>query len=125
MRILSVIFFGSLFLTSLQVQARKPAVEEFIGVETQYYQDIEPGNEVYFNFSDKMPEKTDQPGPVFSLFVLFAFMSLPLALWFAITRENKDHNHQLSEKSFSHGNNNIIELSSKMPRNDDDVKKAS
>jgi hypothetical protein len=70
--------------------ARKPAVEDFVGVETETYSETPAGTEVSFNFGNHISKSNSylrQPGNsnLFSLLTFLAFAALPFILWYGIT----------------------------------------
>lgn len=90
-RILLILSLG--ILTSLSVSARKPAVEDFVGVIPESYQETPKGTEVLFDFSKKVHKvannklkKTISNSDWTGLFGLATIISLPLIMWVFITR---------------------------------------
>ena len=78
--------------------ARKPAVEDVVGVEPESYKTTSIGTEVKFNFGNfiqgKVPAKanvkqTNQTPPWLATSTLLAFISLPFFMWFAVARSVK------------------------------------
>lgn len=85
-----MIIIGTVFGIALSAHARKPAVEDFVGVETESYAKGSPGTEVLFEFGNsvkavKAKKITSWEDYVPGL-VLGAFLLLPFAMWTAITR---------------------------------------
>jgi hypothetical protein len=75
---------------SFSTFARKPAVEDFVGVETEAYSETPAGTEVAFNFGNHINKNNSylrQPGnsDLFSLITFLAFAALPFILWYGIT----------------------------------------
>ena len=118
--------------------ARKPAVEDFVGVETENYRPTTKGTEVIFNFGNhidshqKRKKEGQKATSWFVSLVLLAFIALPFFMWYGITNslnsvedtndlvaENKD---QVEEPTLQ----NVKHLSDyKQDKSDDDIKKAS
>ncbi len=80
-------------LFSLNTQARKPAVEDFVGVMPKDYQATPKGTEVLFDFGNKV-KKVDPQGNFFEekstvnwtgVVGLLTFMALPFFMWIFIT----------------------------------------
>lgn len=118
--------------------ARKPAVEEFVGVETENYRPTTKGTEVLFNFGNhidshekKLRTKQNTTG-WFATGTLVAFVLLPFFMWVGITSALKKEdevveiventNHVPSNENLE----NVKHLSDyKSDNQDDDIKKAS
>lgn len=71
-------------------QGRAPAVEDFVGVETQDYAVTTEGTEVFFNFDQTPVEinastKQEMPSQ-FPFWVFVAFVTLPFVMWLGINR---------------------------------------
>lgn len=113
-----------LFLISLSASAygRKPAVEDFVGVEPQDYNRTPQGTEVRFNFGNRIKAEsvpTDNTN-LTSTLVLVSFILLPFLMWFGITRnalKNNEESGQLAEVK------NIQDYQQKS--DEDEIKKAS
>jgi len=81
-----------LFILSLTIPAafaRKPAVEDFVGVETKDYSRTPQGTEVLFDFGNIIkatPSETTSNTEFTTTLVLTSFILLPFAMWFGITR---------------------------------------
>ena len=113
-----------LFMISLSASAygRKPAVEDFVGVEPQDYNRTPQGTEVAFDFGNRIKAESvpvDNTNLTSSL-VLISFILLPFAMWFGITRkgtQNDEQPVQLAQVK------NIQDYQQKS--DDEDVKKAS
>jgi hypothetical protein len=106
--------------------ARKPAVEDFVGVEPQDYSRTPQGTEVLFDFGNTIkanPQNT-QNNNVTTTLVLLSFILLPFAMWFGITKsvnpkhEEEEENVQMAEVK------NLSDYQNK-DDNQEDVKKAS
>jgi hypothetical protein len=78
--------------------ARKPAVEAVVGVEPQSYKTTSVGTEVMFNFGNfikgNTPTAVNTNNPSntpawLATSTLFAFITLPFLMWFAISRSVK------------------------------------
>lgn len=91
--IFAVLIFN--FISTTTVFARKPAVEDFVGVESQDYSQTPPGTEVLFNFTEGIEQmNTDKPldsstntSQAFAWFAIFSFIALPFLMWFGITKK--------------------------------------
>jgi hypothetical protein len=95
MKFINLILFS--FIFSLHAQARKPAVEEFVGVIPENYQVTPKGTEVLFNFKKELKEKS-QNNPDNHIFQsstslssagtygLLMFITLPFLMWYGLTR---------------------------------------
>lgn len=89
------LFSLGLGLISFNLNARSPAVEDFVGVETESYNELSPGEEFAFQFGNTVkaletPEKSSSAFALSSQLLPFAalaaFMLLPFFMWLAITR---------------------------------------
>ena len=125
--------------------ARKPAVEDFVGVETENYRPTTKGAEVMFNFGNhikahqKMVTKGQQStNNMFSTFVLLGFITLPFFMWFGITysinsmeveEDNVVNSNETAYTDQVQSNNvkhlNDYKTDSDVTNKDDDIKKAS
>lgn len=131
-------FISTLMSSAL---ARKPAVEDFVGVEPEGYQKTPQGTEVLFDFGSKLQpvEAQTKKNPnlsskvdidAFSTFILFAFATLPFLMWFGINQSIKEaqaiNSTQVPPKSASQ-NSNVESLESYRQSNvdDDEEKMAS
>lgn len=97
-------------LVSFSAQARKPAVEDFVGVEPENYQKTPEGTQVLFDFKKELSAKDfsskEQPlfGSVSSnsslgAYGLALFITLPFLMWFGLTRNVRGNNPlQLKEE---------------------------
>lgn len=121
-RLLSIIFIFSLTASAF---ARKPAVEDFVGVEPEGYQKTPQGTEVLFDFGSKLEpvkmENTTNPNSsskvdidAFSTFILFAFATLPFLMWYGINQSIKEskavNNAQVPPKAVAKDNSNVESL---------------
>ncbi len=98
-------------LVSFSAYARKPAVEDFVGVEPENYQKTPEGTQVLFDFKKELSTKDisskDQPliGSVSSnsslgAYGLALFVTLPFLMWFGLTRNVRgDDPHLTNEES--------------------------
>tara|TARA_B100001971_G_scaffold215195_1_gene260240 strand:- start:63874 stop:64245 length:372 start_codon:yes stop_codon:yes gene_type:complete len=84
------------FLVLPSAFARKPAVEDFVGVEPQDYSRTPQGTEVLFDFGNKIKANptTTENSNLTSTFVLISFILLPFAMWFGITRSSLSHTEE-------------------------------
>lgn len=98
MKLTHLLVFTFLFSFAVSAQGRKPAVEDFVGVETEGYKKTPKGTEVLFDFGNQI-EKNVNSSPnkssrvdidIFSSFVLIAFSTLPFLMWFGINQSIKD-----------------------------------
>jgi hypothetical protein len=86
------------FTLSASLHARKPAVEDFVGVETEGYEKTPKGTEVLFDFGNQLAPVQSQNLNVsskidinsFSSFMLIAFATLPFIMWFGINQSVKE-----------------------------------
>ncbi len=90
MNISKFIIFVLAVTLSFSSFARKPAVEDFVGVETETYSETPAGTEVSFNFGNHINKNNSylrQPGNsnLFSFLTFLAFAALPFILWYGIT----------------------------------------
>lgn len=85
-----------LILTTLLITssafARKPAVEDFVGVESESYSTTTPGSEVLFNFNNNMNEQASATSgsKIFTYLFIISFVSLPFFMWIGLTRSQKE-----------------------------------
>ncbi|MBD65066.1 MAG: hypothetical protein CME62_07655 [Halobacteriovoraceae bacterium] len=97
--VLFLVFIVAAF--SMVAEARKPAVEDFVGVETNSYLQTPPGTEVQFDFGNHIEPQTSQlskqSSQWFSLGFLGLFVSLPFLMWFAITRSVETQTTETTE----------------------------
>lgn len=78
---------------ALQATARKPAIEDFVGVETETYRPTPAGSEVSFNFGNHIKDTRNQnflETNGLSIFVSLAFMTLPFLMWGGIKSYSTD-----------------------------------
>ena len=108
--------------------ARKPAVEDFVGVEPESYVAPSQGTEVLFDFGNTVQaittENTSQWGQWMPVFVLISFMLLPMVVWFGITRTENKNNEQTQEPAHQ----NVARLSDyqkEREQEEEQIKKAS
>jgi hypothetical protein len=126
------------FAFAINSYARKPAVEDFVGVESQDYKETPKGTEVIFNFgqhiqkfkqespiNNKSQKSTDKLSGAFGILAIFSFIALPFLVWFGITTTKQTKRH-LPSKPVSKSSENVANLSDYRSTNDkDDQKKAS
>lgn len=124
MKLQRLSLFLLLFLISLSASAygRKPAVEDFVGVEPSSYNRTPQGTEVRFDFGNRIKAESVQVenSNLTSTLVLVSFILLPFLMWFGITRKsfNKDQEPtQMAEVK------NIQDYQKQS--DDDEIKKAS
>ncbi|MBT4793042.1 MAG: hypothetical protein HON90_15825 [Halobacteriovoraceae bacterium] len=85
----------SIFLISLSTHARKPAVEDFVGVIPESYKPTPQGTEVLFDFNQKIQQVEMRKMPLFpqdqsinfwsSIWGVVALIALPILLWNTLT----------------------------------------
>lgn len=82
----------TLLLTSFAF-ARKPAVEDFVGVESESYSTTTPGSEVLFNFNNNMNEQSSATtgSKLFTYLFILSFISLPFFMWMGLTKSQKEN----------------------------------
>lgn len=76
-----------LLTSAFNAIARKPAVEDFVGVETETYRATPPGTEVSFNLGNHIIDSTNQSfftQNAFSLGVTATLLALPFLMWFGL-----------------------------------------
>lgn len=89
---MKVFLFIVLIATTLTAHARKPAVEDFVGVEPESYKVTPPGTEVLFNFDQNVQTYQNQApefvesaqSPWLGVIVIAVFITLPVATWFGL-----------------------------------------
>lgn len=86
--IIIILSFG-LILTS--AFARKPAVEDFVGVESESYEVTSPGSEVLYNFDNSIKSTSSETSSstIFTYMFIASFLALPFMMWFGLTRSQK------------------------------------
>jgi len=100
MKLTQLLVMTFIFTLSVNLYARKPAVEDFVGVETEGYTKTPEGTEVLFDFGNSLPnpqvENTNNSSKIdidsFSTFMLIAFSTLPFIMWFGINQSVKEQN---------------------------------
>lgn len=124
----NIYLFCLLTLVSLSTYARKPAVEDFIGVEPESYKITPPGTEVLYNFEQNVQAlglnttETSQ-SPWFAFTIMGAFILLPAFLWFGMTR-NQPTPKIAAHQTFDQDKDNVHVLKDyRAP--EDESKKAS
>ena len=91
----NLFLFLSLFSIATSLFARKPAVEDFVGVESESYFDVPKGTEVIFNFNkhiEKLKQNENKVSNTFIAFSIFAFICLPFFMWFMISGQKSNNN---------------------------------
>ncbi|MEX0798147.1 MAG: hypothetical protein WEB87_02425 [Bacteriovoracaceae bacterium] len=85
-----VVFLFLFALCSASAFARKPAVEDFVGVEPESYSRTPQGTETLFEFGNTVkafnPETSSFWTEWTPAFVLTSFFLLPFIMWFGITK---------------------------------------
>lgn len=111
--------------------ARKPAVEPVSGISIDQYDDVSPEKATPYNFNQ---EKTKKLVPIDTkkevkqrtlnqleekttsttnqILVLLMVMTLPIAVWLGLMKGVKDLDQEVP--------NNVVDLNTKKPSNDDD-----
>ncbi|MCT4640900.1 MAG: hypothetical protein N4A33_01295 [Bacteriovoracaceae bacterium] len=83
-------FYIFALTTPILALARKPAVEDFVGVESIDYRPSSGATDVLFNFSDQIPEHASNGNSeILTVFTLIAFIALPFLMWTAMTKTKK------------------------------------
>ncbi len=130
----NLILLISLLVISFTASARKPAVEDFVGVEPETYKATPPGTEVLFNFDQNVQEFQDQKPqnavdntaqpPWMGLVVFGAFLVLPSLMWFALAGKQKKTT-AVANTNATTTEHNVHNLEDYRPETTDDQKKAS
>ena len=95
LRNLLVLTFLFTMVFSVNTFARKPAVEDFVGVETENYRPTTKGTEVLFNFGnhinsiEKEARNKQKTTGWIATGTLVASVLLPFFMWFGITNTLK------------------------------------
>lgn len=118
--------------------ARKPAVEEFVGVETENYRPTTEGTEVLFNFGnhinshEKQSRQNQTSSAWFATSVLVAFILLPFLMWIGISNSLKKETEVKNSSQDNNQDESVAELGNVKHLSDykadtvkDDIKKAS
>ena len=83
-----VLILLSFTLLNIVAFGRAPAVEDFVGVETESYKELKKNERFAYDFSGDpaAPVKNQEgvPSSLFSVFALLAFISLPIIMWMAM-----------------------------------------
>lgn len=123
-----LIILFTLCLTQF-AQARKPAVEDFVGVEPETYKSTPPGTEVLFNFEKNVQQYKDQKteelstqSPWFGVGVMVAFIALPFMMWYGLKQQTPQVATAQSEAVSADENVHNIE---DYRKSEDESKKAS
>ena len=100
MRFIKFFLLTNLLLatSSLYAQGRAPAVEDFVGVETQDYTPAPEGTEFFFNFdenqitdtSSELAPTQEQTPFELPLIITLAVIALPFIMWFGIQHSMKN-----------------------------------
>ena len=98
MKLSHLFVFVLLFSFTVSAQGRKPAVEDFVGVETEGYKKTPKGTEVLFDFGNQVDKSINKSNhksskvdiDIFSSFILIAFSTLPFLMWFGINQSIKE-----------------------------------
>ena len=127
MKIKNFLFFGliALFIMPL-AHARKPAVEDFVGVEPESYSENYKGEQFKFAFGNTVPAYKGTSSSPWSewvpTIVLFSFIMLPFAMWYGITRVSGITREQSAETG------NVAQLADykkEVSEESEEIKKAS
>ena len=125
-------FILSLVLFSITGFARKPAVEEFVGVEPEGYVQTTASTDVQFNFGNTINAQNTNASPAstnwFSLIALGAFVTLPFFMWVGMTRmikKDEEEVETLGTTQFNTADADIAKLSDYRRKEEEKVKKAS
>ena len=96
MKTIYFLFILSLSFFTLNANARKPAVEDFVGVVPKDYKETPKGTEVLFDFNKKVEQlKQQNPNKRFELaesynlpaiLASISFIALPFFMWLFISR---------------------------------------
>ncbi len=130
----SLLTFTLLFSVCAFAQGRKPAVEDFVGVESETYKKTPKGTEVLFNFGNKIESVAQGEAQIassswFSIIGLGAFASLPFLLWFSIVGFKGTTQQQKAQYATEELDVNSSPVTSlddyRKSSESDDVKKAS
>jgi hypothetical protein len=86
--IIIILTFGLILSSAF---ARKPAVEDFVGVESESYEMTSPGSEVLFNFDNTITSTANETSgsTIFTYMFIASFLALPFMMWFGLTRSQK------------------------------------
>jgi hypothetical protein len=134
--LLTITVLFTLFF-SVQAFARKPAVEDFVGVETEEYQPTSKGTEVLFDFGNHIesvkPEQitnkvTKTQSHFFVGLTIVAFILLPFFMWYAVTntaRKNDEESMDLDPTQTTSNVANLSDYKNDTKTDKDDIKKAS
>jgi cytoskeletal protein RodZ len=137
MKLRLFLLFTTLFAISVASTAfaRKPAVEDFVGVETENYKPTTTGTEVMFNFGNHIESHQKRKAKIrasngFVSLVVVAFFALPFLMWWGITNSLnsiEEENETSFESNESVSSENVKHLSDYHDKqsDDDDIKKAS
>ena len=93
MRISKLLIMFIVLTSAFQAIARKPAVEDFVGVETETYRPTPAGSEVVFDFGNHVIDSRNQSFLAtngLSIGVSLAFLALPFMMWFGLKTFSKE-----------------------------------
>lgn len=133
MKMTILFLFTTLFIST--AQARKPAVEDFVGIEPESYKVTPKGTEVVFDFGNKLESITKEQlepevspnselSPYFEIFAFLAFLALPMFMWVAIGKVTKDSKEEVLEDQFQ-GVSNLSDYRKDDEVEEEESKKAS
>lgn len=119
-------------LVSIPSHARKPAVEDFVGVEPESYKVVPKGAEVLFDFGNKVKANQNkanvnddhQKNNQTSMIALSLFLLLPSLMWFSLTRNQTLQKHETPTQA-NQLPDNVTRLDEFKETSDDRDKKAS
>lgn len=117
------------FFVANSAVARKPAVEEFVGIETEHFDKTPQGTEVIFEFGNMVQVKnveiqsTNGTNFVAPLMIV-GFLFLPFLMWFGITRKTKSV-VKTEESHSQHDNITKLDDFRSTESHEEEVKKAS
>ena len=97
----------ALFLTYSLGHSRGPAVEEFVGIETENYREVPAGQEALYNFDQELKKVENATKlETWPYFLIAAFLLLPMGIWFAVSRKR-------SSRVQAQNMDNVIEFKQK------------
>lgn len=124
MKFVKVFLLLNLFLgvSSLQAQGRAPAVEDFVGVETQDYTPAPEGTEFFFNFDQHQVTQAQAEIAPFEgshkqqvpfelpIIITLAVIALPFIMWFGIQHSMKHIPEAKTENHMADSDLNNVEF---------------
>jgi len=136
MKSIKLMIIFALMALSLTSFARKPAVEDFVGVETEDYRPTTKGTEVVFNFGNHLYQdqrttlntNTEIATNASAVIGLLSLIALPFLLFFGITTLTPKATiaDTFEETTGSGSGAEIFELNTAQSEDkEDDIKKAS